>query len=98
MSAVGSGITYTLPVPGGHVAHDYRGEPFTADEVEWNTYIYNGQAYRLVRASGTDSNDKPSNCTWHLNYEDAPEWLPRPPSPWFFLANAIAAQATEVAS
>ena len=97
MSAVGSGITYTLAVPGGHVAHDYRGEPFTADEVQWETYIYEGQAYRVTRAHGTDRHGNRSNCSWNLDYDEAPEWLPRPPQAWFALAEEIAAQVVEVA-
>lgn len=97
--SVGTCITYELPIPGSHLDHDYRGEPFTADEVEWRTYIYEGRAYEIVATRGTDAKGEPSNSSRHLSSgEEVPEWVPRPPSPWFFLANAIAAQAAEVAS
>ena len=98
MSTVGTDITYTLPIPGGHVDHDYRGEPFTATEVEWHTYIYEGEAFELVRTSGTDATGCcPSNRPRNLKRDEVPEWIPRPPEPWFFLARAIAAQASEAA-
>lgn len=98
MAAVGSSITYTLDVPGGHVAHDYRGVEFTATEVEWSTYIYQGRVYPIVRARGTDRIDKPSSCTWNLDFDEAPEWLPRPPEAWFTLAQEIAALVAGVPS
>jgi hypothetical protein len=87
-ASIGTDISYILAVTGGHVATNCYDIDFTVEKVEWQTYVYEGKAYRTVRAYGANT-----NCTWHLNYEKAPEWVPRPPKTWFQLADEIAAQA-----
>lgn len=92
---VGTDTTYILPVTGAPVVTDCYGRKFTAVKVEWHTYVYEGQAYRMVRVYGTDSNGTDTNRSWDLGYEEIPEWVPRPPQAWFDLADEIAAQAVQ---
>ena len=87
--SVGTSITYTLPVEGGPTVTTCGDRDIVVTEVEWRTYVYEGEAVRSVTAFHADAD----NRSWNLSYERVPEWVPRPPAAWFALADEIAAQA-----
>ena len=83
---VGTQTTYHLDVEAGHTTVTCLGHEIQVAHVEWRTYVYEGDAYRLVTAYDADAD----NRSWNLDYDEIPAWVPRPPAKWFVLADEIA--------
>lgn len=87
--SVGTRVTYTLPVEGAPVAVNAYGRELTVVRVEWEAYLFEGAAWRIVTAYSATH----ENASWHVEDGEIPSWVPYPPAAWFALADAIAAQA-----
>ena len=86
---IGTKTTYHLDVEPGHTTITCLNREIEVTDVEWHTYIFEGDAYRLVTAYDEDAD----NRSWNLDHDVIPEWVPRPPQAWLDLADEIAAQA-----